>query len=262
MRIGKLADRSLALERLFDIGKRENMGMSAYASRLEPTFAAWREQQLDQSYRRELDKKSRQLGRKGKARFECAETPTAIRATFDALKFYRGKRFDGSDGPADLLQRSSYFDFYLSVAMEGIGSFTRTYTFWMDDRPIAGALGLAHRGSLLVILGGFDEAEYRKQSIGSLLFEQIARDCIERGDQSLDFTIGDEPYKRTFGGRPSPMWQISRTGSPLGYAAHMAVEKSPAVRALARRLFGAGREKHPPRRTVGSPTPSDEPETP
>jgi CelD/BcsL family acetyltransferase involved in cellulose biosynthesis len=262
MRIGKLADRSLPLERLFGVEKRENMGMSAYASRLEPTFAAWREQQLDQSYRRELDKKSRQLGRKGKARFECAGTPAAIRATFDALKFYRGKRFDGSHGPADLLQLSSYFDFYLSVAMEGIGGFTRTYTFWMDDRPIAGALGLAHRGSFLIILGGFDEAGYRKQSIGSLLFEQIARDCIERGDQSLDFTIGDEPYKRVFGGKPSPMWQISRTGSPLGYAAHLAVEKSPAVRALARRFFGTGRQKHPPRPAVGSPAPADEPETP
>ncbi len=87
----------------------------------------------------------------------------------------------------------------------------------MNDRAIAGALGLEHRGSLLVILGGFDEAGYRKQSIGSLMFEQIARDCIERGDHSLDFTIGDEPYKLIFGGRPSPMWQIFRAGSPLGY---------------------------------------------
>ncbi|TAN09407.1 MAG: GNAT family N-acetyltransferase [Rhizobiaceae bacterium] len=262
MRIGKLADRALPLERLFAIEKRENMGMSAYASRLESTFAAWREQQLDPSYRKELDKKSRQLGRKGEARFECAGTPAAIRSTFDALKFYRGKRFDGSDGPADLLQLSSYFDFYMAVAMEGIGGFTRTYTFWMDDRPIAGALGLAHRGSLLVILGGFDEAGYRKQSIGSLLFEQIARDCIERGDHSLDFTIGDEPYKRVFGARPSPMWQISRVGSPLGYIAHMAVEKSPAAKAMARRLFGTGKEKRPPRPAVGSPARADEPETP
>jgi len=50
---------------------------------------------------------------------------------------YRGKRFDGSDGPADLLQSPSYFEFYMAVAAEGSGGFARTYTFWMDDRAIA-----------------------------------------------------------------------------------------------------------------------------
>ena len=128
----------------------------------------------------------------------------------------------------------------------------------MDDRPIAGALGLEHRGSLLVILGGFDEAGYRKQSIGSLMFEQIARDCIERGDHSLDFTIGDEPYKRIFGGKPSPMWQIFRAGSPLGYAAHVTVEKLPAAKALARRVLGSHGKKARPGRVAAAPASTDE----
>ena len=256
LRIGKLADRSLAMERLLGVEKRESMGMSAYSSKLEPTFASWREHQLDQSYRKELDKKSRQLGRMGEARFECAATIDTIRTTFDALKIYRGKRFDGSNGPADLLQQQSYFDFYLAVATEGCDGFAHTYTFWMNDRAIAGALGLAHNGSLLVILGGFDEAGYRKQSIGSLLFEQIARDCIARGDHSLDFTIGDEPYKRIFGGRPSPMWQIFRAGSPLGYAAHLTVEKLPAAKVLARRVLHG--KKVAPDRVIVSPVATDE----
>lgn len=257
LRIGKLADRSLAMERLFGIDKRDSMGMSAYSGKLEPTFAGWRAHQLDQSYRRELDKKTRQLSRMGEARFECVDAPAAIRATFDALRFYRGKRFDGSDGPADLLQQSSYFDFYLAVANEGSGGFARTYAFWMNGRPIAGALGLEHRGSLLVILGGFDQAGYRKQSIGSLMFEQIARDCIERGDRHLDFTIGDEPYKRIFGGQPSPMWQIHRAGSPLGYAAHLAVEKLPAAKELARHVLETARGKAGKPAAVVVPPPSD-----
>lgn len=231
------------MERLFGIGKRDDMGMSAYCSKLEPSFAEWRAHQLDRSYRKELDKKTRQLNRMGKARFECADGPAAIRTIFDALKFYRGNRFDGSDGPADLLQQASYFGFYLAVANEGCGGFARTYAMWMNDRPIAGALGLEHRGSLLVILNGFDEEGYRRQSTGSLMFEQIARDCIERGDHHLDFTIGDEPYKGIFGGQPSPMWQIHRAGSPLGYAAHLAVEKLPAAKELARHLLETARGK-------------------
>ncbi|MEW6632262.1 MAG: GNAT family N-acetyltransferase [Pseudomonadota bacterium] len=260
LRIGKLGDQSLPLERLLGIGQRDSMGMSAYSSKLEATFESWREHQLDRSYRKELDKKARQLGRMGEARFECADNPAAIRTTFDALKLYRGKRFDGSDGPADLLQQPSYFDFYLAVATEGCGGFARTYAFWMNDKPIAAALGLAHRGSLLIILGGFDEAGYRKQSIGSLTFEQVARDCIERKDHSLDFTIGDEPYKLIFGGRPTPMWQIFRAGSPLGYAAHLTVEKLPAAKALARRIFRSAHGRPTKSTTaIASTEPTDEP---
>ncbi|WP_298803945.1 GNAT family N-acetyltransferase [uncultured Rhizobium sp.] len=248
LRIGKLADCSLAMERLFGIGERGYMGMNAYSSKLESTFASWRTHQLSSSYRRKRDKKTRQLSRMGEARFECVDAPGAIRTTFDALRFYRGKRFDGSDGPADLLQQSTYFDFYLAVANEGCGGFARTYAFWMNGQPIAGALGLEHRGSFLVILNGFDEEGYRRQSIGSLMFEQIARDCIERGDHHLDFTIGDEPYKRIFGGQPSPMWRIHRVGSPLGYAAHLAVERLPAAKELARHMLEAVRSK------AGKPT--------
>jgi CelD/BcsL family acetyltransferase involved in cellulose biosynthesis len=94
----------------------------------------------------------------------------------------------------------------------------------------------------MVILSGFDHDGFKNQSLGSLLFEQIARDCIERGERFLDFTIGDEPYKLTFGAAPSPMWQVSRAGSPLGYAARLLVERMPMARSLARRLFHGSRD--------------------
>src|SRR5690606_3749080 len=113
-----------------------------------------------------------------------------------------------------------------------------TYALSLDGRIIAGALGLAHRGSsFLVILGGFDFENFKNQSVGSLMFEQVARDCIERGEKVLDFTIGDEPYKLTFGATPAAMWKMSLPGSPMGYAAELVTERMPAVKSLARRLF-------------------------
>ena len=164
--------------------------------------------------------------------------------TFEALRTYRGQRFGNrEDGTGDLLQVPAYYDFYLGVATEGVVGYARTYSITVDDRPVAGALGLASRnGSLMVILSGFDHDGFKNQSLGSLLFEQIARDCIERGERFLDFTIGDEPYKMTFGATPSPMWQISRAGSPLGYAARLVVDRMPAARSLARRLFHGSRD--------------------
>jgi CelD/BcsL family acetyltransferase involved in cellulose biosynthesis len=244
LRIGKLADDALGIEQLFGIRRREAMGMSAYKATLAENYEAWRDSHLPRSYRKELDKKSRQLHRRGTVHFGCSTDEEQIVRTFEALRTYRGQRFGNrEDGTGDLLQVPAYYDFYLGVATEGVAGYARTYSITVDDRPVAGALGLASRnGSLMVILSGFDHDGFKNQSLGSLLFEQIARDCIERGERFLDFTIGDEPYKMTFGATPSPMWQISRAGSPLGYAARLVVERMPAARSLARRLFHGSRD--------------------
>ena len=68
------------------------------------------------------------------------------------------------------------------------------------------------------------------------MFEQVARDCIERGDQMLDFTIGDEPYKKLFGGQPSPMWAVTQAGSPAGAVALFALDQAPWLKLAAKRL--------------------------
>lgn len=261
LRIGKLADDALPLERLFGIDRREAMGMSAYEAPLAESFDLWREQ-FPHSYRKELDKKSRQLHRRGTVRFQCAEDTEQIGRTFEALRTYRGLRFgNGEDGIGDLLQVPAYYDFYRSVAVDGRGHHIRTYAITVDGRVVAGALGLVGRGgSVLVVLSGFDHDGFKNQSLGSLLFEQIARDTIERGGRALDFTIGDEPYKLTFGAQPSPMWRISRAGSPLGHAAGVLVGRMPAAKALARRWFHGSRdERKPPHPGAASASTSEEP---
>ena len=94
LRVGKLPDRSLPLEKLLGIEQRENMGMSAYPVQLEKSFAEWRQRRLNRSYAKELDKKTRQLNKRGKVSFTCSEDLSTIEATFEALKVYRRKRFD------------------------------------------------------------------------------------------------------------------------------------------------------------------------
>jgi CelD/BcsL family acetyltransferase involved in cellulose biosynthesis len=247
LRIGKLSDNGLEIERLFGIRRREAMGMNAYEAPLGKSYDLWREERLPRSYRKELDKKSRQLHRRGVVRFECSAEPAHVNATLEALRHYRGLRFGNrEDGTGDLLQVPTYYGFYLSLATEAGEGQARTYAVTVDGKVVAGALGLvSRRGSFMVILSGFDHDSFKNQSLGSLLFEHIARDCIERGEQFLDFTIGDEPYKLTFGAAPSPMWQISRAGSPLGYAARLLVERMPAAKSLARRLFHGSRDVRP-----------------
>ena len=256
LRLGKLKDNALPLNELFGVRDQTSMGVNAYATSLDESYEGWRANRLKPSYRKELDKKLRQLHRKGAVRFSQSTTSSDIMETFDALRIFRRDRFENNGG-GELLQVPAYYDFYTSIALQT--DFARTYTLWFEDKPIAGALGLAHGGSFLVILGGFTQTDFKNQSIGSLLFQEVARDCIARGEKLLDFTIGDEPYKLTFGAEPRPMWQMSRAGSPLGLAASVLVGKLPAARALARNIFHRAPDKGVPMRAAATPRAEDDP---
>ena len=76
------------------------------------------------------------------------------------------------------------------------------------------------------------------------MYDGIIEDWMRAGGTIFDFTIGDEPYKLTFGAEPMPVWQMTRSGSLRGFAASVAVSKFPAVRALARNIFHHAHDKN------------------
>ena len=84
MRIQKLREDLFPLERLLGAPQRIAMPMSAHAVALTSDYATWRAEKISASYRKELDKKSRQLHRKGTIAFasvsEPARDPDDIRA--------------------------------------------------------------------------------------------------------------------------------------------------------------------------------------
>jgi CelD/BcsL family acetyltransferase involved in cellulose biosynthesis len=232
LRIRKLRSPSASVQRLLGATACSVIPMSAYAVPLGSDFEAWRADNISASYRKELDKKSRQLHRKGQVGFSCAADMETIEATLLKMREYRRPRFE----TGDLLQDQLYFDFYLDVAIRARSTLARLYTVLMDGVSIAGAMGLSHKGSLLVILTGFDHDNYKNQSLGSLLFEMVAKHGIGVGDRELDFTIGDEPYKTLFGAQKSPIYQISRSGSIAGAIAGAAVQHAPWIKSMAQRL--------------------------
>ena len=56
------------------------------------------------------------------------------------------------------------------------------------------------------------------------------------GDRVLDFTIGDEPYKKQFGAQPSPMWMVTQTGSAAGAFANYALVQVPWIKLIAKKI--------------------------
>ncbi|MGN8544371.1 GNAT family N-acetyltransferase [Bradyrhizobium sp. 13971] len=235
LRIPKLLDARMPIENLLGAPHRSLMDTNAYATVLVAPFEQWQINAMGKSYQKELAKKWRQIHKKGTLTFSCCDDSASIGEAMETMRKFRGPRFH-EQGDGDLLQRPEYFDFYSSVALRGMGSFTRLYAMKMDGIVIATALGLVHRGSVLVVMTGFDVDGYKSQSIGALTFEGVARDCIERGDRVLDFTIGDEPYKMQFGGQPTPMSAVTQAGSAAGSLALFALKQAPWIKQAAKRV--------------------------
>ncbi|PAY07232.1 MULTISPECIES: GNAT family N-acetyltransferase [Bradyrhizobium] len=235
LRIPKLLDAKMPIENLFGAPHRSLMDTNAYATVLAAPFEQWQLNALGKSYMKELAKKWRQIHKKGTLTFSCCGDAASIGEAMDTMRKFRGPRFH-AHGDGDLLQRPEYFDFYSSVALRGMGSFTRLYAMKMDGNVIATALGLVHRDSLLVVMTAFDVEGYKSQSIGALTFESVAKDCIERGGRVLDFTIGDEPYKMQFGGQPTPMSSVTQAGSAAGSLALFALKQAPWIKQAAKRV--------------------------
>lgn len=227
LRIRKLRTCSPQLMNIFGASMCAPMPVSAHAVSLGTSVSSWRDS-LPPSFRKELDKKSRGLHRKGHITFDVTTDPTVMQETLLGMRDFRRGRFEHGD----LLQDRIFFDFYLDVATRTQCSLTRLYTMRLDGALIAGAMGLSLRGSLLVILSGFDQENYGRQSLGSQSFALIAQHCIAQGDRELDFTIGDEPYKSLFGARKTPVYEMSRSGSVIGALAQIIARGLPRVKKI------------------------------
>lgn len=252
--IPKMPQDALPIGAILHLGTPVPMKMSAHAIALGSSYPEWRAGSMKPSYCKELDKKERQLNRRGLVTFECVTAADRIELAFQRMKEYRHLRFDAE---TDLLRSQPYYDFYLNVAIEGAApGYARTYALSVDGEPIACVFGIAHDKRFLILLGGFDLEQYKSQSIGALVFQMIAKNCIERRDDVLDFTVGDESYKSLFGATPSTMWAISHARTPLGLAANFVVRHFPFLAQAAKNAMRPQlvRSQHPKRRVADAAT--------
>jgi CelD/BcsL family acetyltransferase involved in cellulose biosynthesis len=216
LRIKKVPDGGQQLERLFAGARRASMGVSAHATALFEPYSDWLADKIPRSFVKELAKKRRQMNRLGALKFERLHELSAIESLLRDLQAFRGARY-----PGDMLGDASNFDFYRKVALTGAPTgFARAYQLSLDGRRIGGAWGLSHQRRFLMLITAFDYAAHPQRSIGFLTYEDVMRDCIAQQDAVLDFTIGDESYKQSFGAEASPLWMVSAYGTGLGVVAN------------------------------------------
>ena len=219
------------------------MGFSAWPLALPATREAYDTEVLDRKTRKEQRRKRKNLAeRVGVLKLVHAATPVEGEAIFAALRRQRAARFKRVGRP-DLLDDPHFLAFYRAVAFEPWSGFVDLAALKTGDRILATLLSLRCDGGRILLMHAF-EPELEALSPGIVAIDELITEMIAAGEQLLDFTIGDETYKRQFGVVASPLLQgllpLSQRGR-LYVAAHdWARSCKRAVVALA---AGIGRRK-------------------
>ncbi len=171
----------------------------------------------DRSFLRELARKGRRIAGRGQAIFAEATKPEDLRRAFDALCAQRAARF-AELGRDNILQGEPFREFYEKVALAPRDRVARLFTLSVDDEIVATIFGLERMGRFCMIMSTIGDARWKSASPGNVAMDRLVSQLIGEGAGVLDFTIGDEAYKRSFGAMQSPLnagvLTLSWRGSP------------------------------------------------
>ena len=128
--------------------------------------------------------------------FHLETVDEAIRY-FDLFVAQHIRRWSATSSPSLFLKhgnRDFYLDLVKTLLPRGLLLFT---VLEYKGRPIAFHFGFDYGSKVLWYKPSFDP-DYGRLSPGTVLLKHLIEYCLEQGRQELDFTIGDEPFKRKF----------------------------------------------------------------
>ncbi|MEO0545707.1 MAG: GNAT family N-acetyltransferase [Pseudomonadota bacterium] len=197
------------------------LGFGAHAVALEPPFEDWRAANLDRSFASQARRKGKRWRKQHDVSLDRLENRDAIKNAIVRLADLRSGRFEG-----DPIQEEPVVRFYAQVAAAGAAEhLTETWEVSSDGASVGILFGLTHRGRFHYLLIGVDYDGYGRHSPGLQMYEGIIEDWMGRGGTSFDFTIGDEPFKKSYGCVETPMVGFLRTGSLKGRLATLVMGK-------------------------------------
>lgn len=155
-----------------------------------------------------LRRNEKLLSELGALDYSTAETAADLRLLTDAMIQFKSARYLET-GVLNFLQEPHYAAFYhrlneLSPRMTTVSAVT------VGGRPVAVHWGVQWEDTLYYLMPSY-EATTKKYSPGTLLTMKIIADAISQGTKYIDFTIGDEDYKRLWCNESSALyhWELS-----------------------------------------------------
>ncbi len=219
------------LEQVLGEGEMGEMENCAHDVKLFAPYEDWQKEIMSSSFRKTLRRNRRKLEDFGAVSYEVLEDPVEIQLALDLMREQRSARYED-----DLFQQDNFFDFYSTVAKEGVkNGLAQTSILRVGSDIVAVEFGLIHDQCYHFILGGISDGPYSKLSPGILAMDYVLEYRAEQGDKRADFTIGDEAYKARFGATPTQLKHIAQAESVVGALALQAYNQGGIVKTLVKK---------------------------
>lgn len=187
-----------------------SMPFGSWCFPLPGTMAEYERDILPTRMRKEVRRCMRRLELEGRLTFTRAQTAEERRQVFHQLARQREARFAQLDR-VDVLKSQRLRTFYEAVALDPEqAGFASLYALRIDDEIIASLFGLRQNGGYHLVFFSFTGGDWQSFSPGKVALLMAIEAEIGGGSALFDLTIGDEPYKRRFGARRSPLYCAAR----------------------------------------------------
>ena len=155
--------------------------------------------------------------------FHLEEVDEALRC-FDHFSAQHIRRWSDTSSPSLFLKeanREFYRELIRALLPQGELLFT---VLEYEGIPIAYHFGFDYGSKLLWYKPSFDP-DYARLSPGTVLLKHLIEYCLERGRLELDFSIGDEPFKRRYANHLNSNVHYRVYNSLFGYSLGKAYQK-------------------------------------
>ncbi len=167
---------------------------------------------------KDLARRRRRLQERGEVRFVVASEPAEALRITERMMEQKRWRFIETQAP-DVFARSDYQRLFSRVATECLDSgFARVFALYCGDEIVATSWTLLADGWLTGLYSGYEEGEWERLSVGNILRNEMIAWCFEQGVEVIDFSVGDEPYKRMWCDERMALTEYLAATSTLGWA--------------------------------------------
>lgn len=183
--------------------------------RIPADMDAFLAQRFSAKERYNLRRASKKLAEQGRLEFRVAATPEEQLALTDCMIAFKKERYRAI-GARDNFEDPSFAGFYRKAASRP-DLRVHASALHLDGDIIALHWGIRDRESMYYLMPAFAAGRLEHYSPGLVFLQEFIGECRREGLDTLDFTIGDEDYKRKWRTNTMELYRY-RSGTSLSGA--------------------------------------------
>ena len=190
--------------------------MNSYQSFIKNDWEDYKEITISKKVLADSRRQRKRLAELGNLSFQIFSDQEGMSHVTRTMLRQKRRRYQEKEG-WDMFQISEFQDFYLELPKQlSIKASVHCSALLLDTKIIACHWGILEDNKLFYLMPTHEGGKYSKYSAGKLLLEELLKWCSLTGVNYLDFTGGDEPYKKIWTNQSEELFEVLESNSLIG----------------------------------------------